>query len=105
MDGMLAGNEGESAAGDEVAGEENEIGGEGVDLVDDTLEKERLSVLVKMDVADLNDAITMKRVWQILDGDGALDDVDLVSCYFAGVESKSGGGGSGSYQKVSAGEA
>ena len=31
VDGVVAGDEGEGAVGDEVAGEEDEVGGEGVD--------------------------------------------------------------------------
>ena len=43
---MRGGDEGERAACDEIAGEEDEIRGEGVDFVDDVFEKERLGELV-----------------------------------------------------------
>lgn len=104
VDGVAAGDEGEGAAGDEVAGEENEIGGEDVDVVDDTLEEVWLGVLVEVDVAYLNDAVAVEGGGEIGDGDGALDDVDLVASDFAGVEGESGCGGSGADEEVSAGE-
>ena len=42
--------------GDEVSGEQDEVGAEGVDLVDDALEEVGLGELVEVDVADLGDA-------------------------------------------------
>ena len=81
--GVFAGDEGERAVCDEVAGEEDEVGGEGVDLVDDALEEEGLGVLVEVDVAELDDAVAVEGVGQIVDGDGAMDDVE-----FRGVRSR-----------------
>ena len=104
VNGVVASDKGEGAAGDEVAGEQNEVGSQSVDLVDDALEEERLGVFIEMNVADLNDAIAMKGSGQICDGDGALNDVDLVAGDFTGVEGESGGGGAGADQEVSAGE-
>jgi hypothetical protein len=63
VDGVLASDEGEGAVGDEVSGEKNEIGGEGVYVVDDAFEEERLGVLVEVDVAELNDAIAVEGGW------------------------------------------
>ncbi len=42
----------EGAAGDEVSGDEDEVGGERVDGVDDVLEEEGLGELVEVDVAE-----------------------------------------------------
>jgi hypothetical protein len=103
-DGVAAGDEGEGAVGDEVAGEEDEVGGDGVDLVDDALEEEGLGVLVEVDVAELDDAIAVEGVGQIGDGDGAVDDVDLVAGDLAGVERQTGGEGAGTYEEISPGE-
>ena len=91
--------------GDEVAGEEDEVGGEGVDFVDDALEEEGLGVLVEVDVAELDDAIAVEGGGEIGDGDGAVDDVDFVTGDLAGVEGEAGGGGAGAYEEVSPGEA
>ena len=57
---VASGEEGEGAVGDEVACEENEVGLEGVDVVNDALEEEGLGVFIEMNVADLNDAIAVK---------------------------------------------
>ena len=86
VEGVAAGDEGEGAVGDEVAGDKDEIGGEGVHLLDDAFEEEGLGVLVEVDVADLDDAIAVEGGGQIVDGDGALDDVEFVAGNFAGVE-------------------
>ncbi len=86
VEGVLAGNEGKGAASDEVAGEEDEVRGQGVDLTDDALQKKGLGVLVEVDVAELDDAVAVEGDGQIGDGDGAVDDVDFVTCDFAGVE-------------------
>jgi len=105
VEGVFAGDEGERAVGDEVAGEQDEVGGEGVDLVDDAFEEEGLGVLVEVDVAELDDAIAVKGGGQIGDADGALDDVELVAGELAGVESESGGSDACAYEEVSSGEA
>jgi hypothetical protein len=101
---MAAGDEGEGSVSDEVAGEEDEVGSEGVDLADDVFEEEWLGVLVEVDVADLNDAVSVEGSGQIGDGDGAIDHFEFVACDLAGVKSKSGGGGSGAYEEVASGE-
>lgn len=98
---VAAGDEGEGAVGDEVAAEEDEVGVEGVDLLYDALEEEGLGVLVEVDVAELDDAIAVEGGRQIVDSDGALDDVEFVTGDFAGVESQSGGGDTCAYEEVS----
>ena len=60
MRGVFAGYEGDRAVSDEIAGKEHEVGIQGVDLVDDSLEEERLCVLVKVDIAELNDAVAVE---------------------------------------------
>lgn len=77
--GMAAGDKGEGAVGDEVAGEQDEVRGQRVDVADDALEEEGLGVLVEVNVAELDDAIAVERSGQICDGDGTVDDVDLVA--------------------------
>ena len=87
VEGVFAGDKGEGAVGDEVAGEEDEVGGQGIDLTDDALEEEGLCVLVEVDVAELGNAVAVEGRGQIGDGDGAVNDVDFVTCDLAGVES------------------
>jgi hypothetical protein len=104
VEGMLAGDEGEGAMSYEVAGEEDEIGGQGVDLMDDAFEEEGLGVLVEVDVAELDDAVAAEGRGQIGDGNGAVNYVDFVTCDLAGVESQTSGGGAGGYEEVSPGK-
>ena len=104
VDGVAAGDEGEGAVGDEIAGEEDEVGGKGVDAVDDAFEEEGFGVLVEVDVAELDDAIAVEGGGQIVDGDGAFDDVELVAGDLAGIESEPGGSDAGAYEEVSPGE-
>ena len=105
VNSVATGDKAESSAGNEVAGEENEVGGQGIDVVDDALQEEGLGVFVEVDVADLDNAVTVKGSRQICDSDGALNDVDLVAGDFARVESESGGCGSSPDEEVAAGEA
>jgi len=60
VEGVVSGDEGEGAVGDEVAGEKHEVGGDAVDLVDDAFEEVGFSVLIQVDVADLDDAVTVE---------------------------------------------
>ena len=55
--------------------------------MDDALEEVRFRVLVEVDVADLDDSVAVEGRGQISDGDGAVDDVDLVASDLAGVKS------------------
>ena len=102
---MFAGYETKGSVSDKVPRKENEVGGEGVDLVDDALEEERFGVLVEVDVADLDDAISVEGGGQVRDGDRALDYVDLVACNLPGVKGETGGGGAGANKEVASGEA
>src|SRR5260370_440804 len=61
-------------------------------------------VLVEVDVAELDDAIAVEGGGQIVDGDGAFDDVELVAGDLAGIESEPGGSDAGAYEEVSPGE-
>ena len=63
--GVSGGDEGEGSHGDEVAGDEDEVGGEIVDLVDDALEEEGFGELVEMNIADLDDAEVVEGVGQV----------------------------------------
>src|SRR5947209_3561752 len=101
---MTAGDEGEGAVRDEVAGEEDEVGGESIYLLNDALKEEGLGVLIEVDIAELDDAIAMEGRWEIVDGDGALDDVQFMTGEFAGVESQPCGGDACAYDEVSPGE-
>jgi len=104
VDGVVGGDEGEGAEGNEVAGDEDEVGGEGVDAFDDAIDEVRLGVLVDVDVADLDDAVAVEGSGEVADGDGTLNDVDLVAGDFAGVEGESGGGDSRADQELAAGD-
>jgi hypothetical protein len=90
---VFARYEGDGAMSNEVAGEKDEVWGEGVDLADDALEEEGFGVLVEVDVAELNYAVAMEGGGKICDSDGALYDVDFVTSDLSGVESQSCGGG------------
>jgi len=87
MCGVFAGYEGNRAVSDEIAGKEYEVGIQGVDFADDPFEEEGLCVLVEMDVAELNDAVTVEGGGKISDGDGSVDDVHFVASDLSGVKS------------------
>lgn len=84
---MVTSDEGEGAVGDEVAGDDDEIGGKGVDLANDALKEKGLGVLVEVNVAELDDAVAVEGSGKVCDGDGAIDDVDFVASDLAGVKS------------------
>ena len=94
-----------SAVGDEVSGEKNEIGGDGVDVADDAFEKVGLGELFEVDIAELHDAVAVEGAGQIRDGDVAMDDVNLVACDFAGVKGQTCRGGTRSDEEVAPREA
>ena len=85
MGWVLAEDEVEGAASDEVSGDEDEVGGQSVDLVDDMLDEEGLGEFVEVDVADLGDAVAAEGVGKVGDVDGEVDDFELVACDRAGV--------------------
>ena len=76
---------GEGTACDEVAGEENEMGIEGVDVMDDALEEIRFGELVEVNVADLDDAVTVEGGGQVGNGNGAGVEADFVAGDLTGV--------------------
>jgi hypothetical protein len=98
---VATGDKGDGSVGDEVTGKKDEIGCKAVDFVDDMFEEVGLGVFVEVDVTDLNDAVAMEGRWQVFDGDGAVDDVDLMSSDFASVESECCCGGAGTYDEIS----
>ena len=72
-------SEGEGAAADEIAGDEDEVGGEAVDLGDHVLEEIRFSELFEVEIAHLDDAEVFEAVGDIADGDGESRDLELVA--------------------------
>ena len=74
------------AAADEVAGDEQEVGIEGVDLGDDVADEEIFGVFDEVDVGELDDAEPVESGRQIGDVEGALGDLDLVAADLVGVE-------------------
>ena len=75
----------EGAAADEVSGDEDEVGVEGVDLGDHSFEEGGLGVLLEVDVAHLDDAEVLEAVGEIADGEGAVGDLELVAAVGSGV--------------------
>lgn len=104
MSSRAAGDEGERAVGDEVSRQQDHVGGESVDVVDDALEEERLSEFVEMDVADLRDAEAMKSAGEVGDDQGAGNEIDLVACDLAGVKGHSRCRGARADKKVATGK-
>lgn len=102
---VAAGYEGERAAGDEVAGDENEVGGERVDAMDDVLEEDGLSELVEMNVGELDDAEAVEWLGEIGDAYGGVDYIEFVARDLAGVESEACRGDAGAQDEFAASEA
>ena len=102
MNRMAVDDEVEGAASDEVASDEDEIGGEAVDGVDDVLEEEGFGELVEVNVADLGDAIVTEGVRKICDAKGDVDGFEIVTRDFAGVKSEASRGNTRADEKVSA---
>ena len=103
--GVVAGNERERAVSDKVSCEEDEVGREGIDYADDVFEEVGLGVLVKMNVAELHDAIAMEGAGQVRDGDGAMNDVGLVAGNLTRVEGHACRDGTGSDEEVASSKA
>lgn len=97
------GGDGEGAAGDEVAGDKEEIGGERVDAVDDAAQEELFGELFKVNVRELDDAEAIEWLGEIGDDDGAVGDVELVAGDLIGVKHEAGGCGGGAKDEVAAG--
>lgn len=104
MGRVSGGDEGQRAACDEIACEKNDIGGEGVDFVDDVLEKERLGEFVEVDVAKLDDAIAVELVGKIPDADGLMDCVEVMARDLAGVKREACSGDARADEKFAASE-
>ena len=92
------------AAGDEVSGKQDEVGGELVDAVDHLLEERGFGVLDEVDVAHLDDAEVDEGVGEVADGDGAVGDFDGVAAVGDAVEDEGGGDGGASHQEGAARE-
>ena len=94
----------EWTAADEVSGDEDEVRGEGVDLGDHVLEEPGFGVLLEMDVAHLDDAEAQEAVGEIVDGEGAVGDFELVAAVGSGVggEAEPGDGCCGGAEKAAA---
>jgi hypothetical protein len=104
VDGVPTREISEGAMGDEVARKQDEVGGEVVDFFDDVFEEEGFGEFVKVDVADLGDAIAVKGTGEIGQVEGAVDDVDLVTANFARVEGQTSCGRTCSDEEFSPGD-
>ena len=92
------------AAADEIAGDEKEVGVEGVDPGDDLLDEELLGVLLEVEVGELDDAEAFEGGWQIADVESGIRDFNLVPGDLVGVESKRGCRGYEACEEFAAGE-
>ena len=90
------------APGNEITGEKDQIGVEGVDLADHLFEKPGLGVLLEMDVGHLDDTEVDEGVGQVADGESALGDFEFVAPVRAGIEGKASPGSRGAEQEASA---
>ena len=61
------------------------MGIEGVDVMDDALEEVRFGELVEVNVADLDDAVTVEGGGQVGNGNGAGVEADFVAGDLTGV--------------------
>ena len=97
--------EGKGAAADEIAGNQDEVRGEAVDLVDHVLEEVRFGELLEMEVAHLNDAEVFEAGGEIADGEGEAGDFELVTGVGARVNAYAEACGcEGSPEEAAAGE-
>ncbi len=93
----------ERAHADEVASEQDEVGCELVDAVDDPAQERGLGVLVEVEVADLGDAEVLERGGEIGDGEILDDDAELVAGELTGIERHASGCGKrGTHQELAA---
>ena len=77
--------ESEGAAADEIAGDQDEVWRQGVDLGDHFLEEPGFGELLQVDIAHLDDAEVLEAVGEIADGDGEAGDFELVARVGSGV--------------------
>ncbi len=94
--GRLPGDrEGQWAAADEVSGDEDEVGGESVDLRNHLLEKPGFGVLLEVKVAHLDNAEALEGVGEIADAEGGGGDFELVAGVGPGISGQSEAGSGG----------
>src|SRR5690554_3050375 len=62
---------------DEIAGDDDEIGVEGVDFIDDEADARLAECRTDMEIAELDDAIALERLTEALQADGDADDLRL----------------------------
>lgn len=77
---------------DVVSIEEDEVGFERIDAFDDAIEKEGLRVLVEMDIAEQNHAEAMKARREVVDVNGAVDNLHFMASDLPGVKNHAGRG-------------
>ena len=85
--GAPGGSERKWAAADEIAGDQDKVWGQGVDLGDHLLEEIGFGELFQVNIAQLDDTEVLKAVREIADRDGEAGDFELV----AGVGSRVNG--------------
>ena len=90
------------AVGDVVAGDEDEVGGEGVDAVEDVVEEGEFGELVEVNVGDLDDAESVEGVRKVGEGNGEIHDLKVVTSEFSGVQAQGYGGEPGGLKKSAA---
>ena len=78
-DGRRAGQE---LVGGEVAGEEDRIGTQAVDVVDSLAQEETFSELIEVNVAELDDAKAVERCGEIGDADFRMGYLDVMTGNF-----------------------
>ncbi len=92
------------AAAGVVAGDEEEVGLEGVDLVEDATEKKVFGVLLEVDVGNLNEAEAIESRGKGGEEEGAGENLALVPRPLVGIEADSGDGSEGAGKEGAAGE-
>ncbi len=84
--GGLPGNlERERAAANKIAGHQDQIRGEGIDLRDHLLEEVGFGELFQVQIAHLDDAKPFKAVRELTDGDGETGDFEFVARVGSGI--------------------
>jgi hypothetical protein len=86
---------GHGSIADEVAGEEDHVRSEEIDVAHHFAEEKGLGVFGEMEVGDLNDAQAMEGFREPGETDGERFEAQLVAGDFAGVEGHASDGGSG----------
>src|SRR5208337_1993311 len=89
---------------DEIPGEKNGIGLDTVDAVNDMVKEERLSVVIHVDVAELDDAHAIKGRGQIAQIKVALRYLDPMAFDLARIERQSGSTAQASFEEAAPGD-